>query len=100
MNNFYIVNEFDRPCEKLIAEMWADGKLHYVHPELRKGGRDYGGMSPDWATSLAEFGVEVKIENGFFKGEVVRDSSALYEDGGVRRWQGSTSFRFKYLGDS
>lgn len=89
---FYIVNGFDRPCERLIAERRADGLLYYVHPELRDQ-KSYHGMSAEESVPVADFGIQLSIEDGMLHGIQIYDSRAIYPDGRGRRWQGSSRFR-------
>jgi hypothetical protein len=87
---FYIVNEFDRPSEKLIAEKREDGKFYYIHPDLKS----WPGMSPTDPTPLSAFGVVFTITNGEICGDACRETSATYKDGRPRKWQGSPDFSF------
>lgn len=93
-NRFYIVNECDRPCARLIAERIQDGKLSYINTELRK---QYPSMSMKYATPLESFGIEFIISGGFLIGGLIRDSKAKYRDGGARHWQGGDSFCVEYI---
>lgn len=95
---FYIVNGFDRPCERLIAERRADGLLYYVHPELRDQ-KSYHGMSAEEAVPVADFGIQLSIEDGILQGIQTCDSRAIYPDGRARRWQGSSRFRVPFPND-
>ena len=91
---FYIVNEYDRPCERLLAVNKGD-QLYYIHPAFEKAHEGYRrGMSNSCATPIEDFGVELKVENGKIHGEKRRESKASYPRGGTRQWQGSLSFSF------
>ena len=100
-NRFYIVNRIDRPCETLIAEKGADGKLYYIHPCLRES-KCYHGMSADGATPLEHFNITVSlstvmVDTPYFQGELHRGTLiAKYPDGRPRKWQGSNHFSFYY----
>jgi hypothetical protein len=91
--SYYIVNEFDRPYERLIAAMGADGKLYYISrvddPSLMR----FDGMTAERATPLEDFGIRIE-EDTPVQGKVtftlVAESKALYRDGSPRRWQGSS----------
>lgn len=92
----YIVNSFDKPCEKLIARKEGD-TLEYIHPEMK----NWGKMSylPVDARKLEDFGLEIEIENlssgeKILRGKKTRESVCPYSDGKIRNWQGSSSFSF------
>lgn len=89
-DQFFIVNAFDRPCERLIAQL-KDGKLYYIHPELVDN-KSYHGMSTVDAVPVEDFGIQLRIENGTLHGIHIFDSRAIYPDGRGRRWQGSSQF--------
>lgn len=91
-----IVNEFDRPYERLIAEVRGES-CYYIHPSMQDRWKDVP-MRLDDFTPLDHFGVLVKIGDGKFSGEHLPEmSSAHYQDGKPRRWQGSSQFSFDYI---
>lgn len=93
-SGFYIVNCFDRPEERLLAEKRSDGKFYYIHPDMRDD-KQYWGMNPDNPTAVEAFGLMVDVKAGVLVG--ASDGSlvsAVYEDGRPRKWQGSTFFSF------
>lgn len=92
MRSFYIVNTFDRPYERLIAEA-RKGMLFYVHPEMQAEWKDVP-MSMDEATPLEDFGIEVTINEGVFHGDWNKRSTATYPNGRRRFWQGHPQFSF------
>ena len=83
---FVIVNDFDRPSEKFIAELAEDGLYYYIHPELRSRWAKQG-LSGTLATSLEDFGMEVNIEGDVFYCHYENESKAKYQDGRQRFWQ-------------
>lgn len=89
---FGIVNDVDKPCERLLAIRVAGG-LRYVDPELRK---HYGVMGIDRATGVEKFGIRIVLGDDGVKFEKVGMSSARYADGEIRQWQGSKKFEVKY----
>ena len=89
-NRFFIVNDFDRPEPRLIAERASDGKLYYIDPSLRG---KWEGMSHPNPTPLERFGLCLAIEDGCLVGELAFESEATYENGDRRRWQGPATFR-------
>lgn len=95
MSEFYIVNDFDRPDERYIAQRRENGKFYYVHPSLI-GDKRYHGMTPDRPTPIEDFGIVVEIGGGFFRGRVINSSGATYRDGRPRQWQGEKQFKFTY----
>ena len=92
-SGFFIVNVYDRPDEKGIAERRANGYLYYVHPSLRDE-KKYWAMNPDNPTPLEDFGIRWTIESGQFRGNLVDQSRATYGDGRTRKWQGDDEFSF------
>ena len=89
----FIVNDFDRPDERHIAEQRPDGKFYYVHPDLRDI-KDYWGMTPDRPTPLEDFGIRTISRLGVLTGALTDRSIATYRDGRPRKWQGSSPFSF------
>jgi len=94
---FVIVNDFDRPSEEFIAELAPDGLYYYIHPELRSEWANQG-LSAQLATPIEKFGIEWTEEAGHLVGTLAHFSSATYQNGSGRVWQGGTNFRFKYSG--
>lgn len=92
---FFIVNHFDRPGPRLIAEKREDGKLYYVHPELRHKKQHWGMTSHD-ATPVEDFGITLVIDGHLLRGAQNRDSVATYPDGGKRQWEGAGVFEFSW----
>lgn len=99
-SGFYIVNQFDRPDERHVAQE-IEGKLYYIHPELA-GESQYWGMSMEEATPLEAFGLSCfhaatgmgtckQIE--WLRCSLERPRSATYPDGKLRHWQGASEFR-------
>ena len=93
MKQLFIVNDYDRPEAKTIAEKRSNGQSYYIHPGLR-GDKKYHGMTPSNPTPLEDFGIRWTIENGEIYGEQSDPSVATYKDGKPRKWQGETTFIF------
>jgi hypothetical protein len=101
VSDFYIVNAFDRPCERLIARKVTDQEtgyelLEYLHPDLRNHGRM--AFDETEAVPVEDFGVEVELVKNP-KGDWLligtpnmKASKATYSDGRPRRWQGNYAF--------
>lgn len=90
---FFIVNDWDRPEERLIVECRGE-RYYYIHPDYEKSFKH--GMTSNEATAVEDFGVSIEIDtNGVIHGEVVKKSVARYPDGISRRWQGSSEFSFQ-----
>ncbi len=93
---YVIINDVDRPCERLICERQPDGSYRYIHPDHKHHPPMWAGTT---ATPLKFFGVQLIVigEEGFpreFFGLVIRESTATYSDGRIRRWQGEQGFHF------
>ena len=94
MNKLYIVNDIDRPHERLIAEE-REGLLYYIHPDLRDEWASQP-MSMADATPLSDFGLRTESLPGYLVGILFpKRATATYPDGRLRKWQGSNIFRFK-----
>lgn len=90
---FVIVNEFDRPSERMVAE-WIDGIGYcYLNRELSK----YDGMRPSNPTPVQDFGVAAVIKDGVAHFSQIRHSLATYRDGRTRQWQGVEQFTHKLI---
>lgn len=94
-SDFYIVNSFDRPWPRHIAQA-RDGKLYYIHSDLRDE-KQFHGMRMDEAVPIVDFGVTLSIEDRFLVGIQTAPSRAHYSDGRVREWQGNGKFRLPLL---
>lgn len=94
VHKYFIVNDFDKPCERFVAEKRADGKYYYVHPDLCDI-KVYHGMTPDDPTPLDDFGIEWTVDDGQLFGTLTRKPTATYHDGRTRYWQDQSSFHFK-----
>lgn len=97
MNQLFIVNQADRPCERLIAEE-REGSLFYIHPEMQKEWSDKP-MSLQEATPLEHFGILTSVVDGKLYGQFLCPATATYPDDGPRRWQGSLKFSFRVSAD-
>ncbi len=92
---FFIVNQFDRPCARCIAEKRSNGLFYYIHPELRDI-KAHHGMNPTAPTSLHALGLRVEIKGHRFIAHLDPSltATATYEDGRPRKWQGDSQFSF------
>ena len=91
---YFIVNSFDKPCAKLVAEKRDDGKFYYVHPELCEL-KIHHGMTPTDPTPLEDFGIEWTEHDGHLFGTLNREPIAKYSTGKSRSWQDHSNFYFK-----
>jgi hypothetical protein len=96
-DRFYIVNSFDAPIPRLIAEKVGD-QLFYIHPELREKWKNQGLTLHSEATPIENFGIHFAIKDGMFHGQFLSESTATYPDGRRRVWQGDPNFFFRYPG--
>lgn len=85
---FFIINDFDRPHEKLVMAEYGDC-LRYIHAENKECAPLY---KPKDATPIEEFGFDVFVSDNVVKFKKARESTATYRDGRPRRWQGSLEF--------
>lgn len=89
---FYIVNDVDRPCERLLAydnNEW----LYYFDEELSE--RYKHGFSKERATPVEAFGMKVTETGNHYIFEKICSSFAKYNDGSTREWQDETFFTLK-----
>lgn len=85
-----IINNVDRPCTRLVAVITnIDNDTGIVHAEyLCKETLMAQCSSQAYrVTPLSEFGVTLIIEKGEMKCDPVKKSTAMYPDGGHRKWQ-------------
>lgn len=92
---FYIVNRYDCPDERHIAEQLSNGLFYYINPSLRDEKR-YWKMNHPGPTPVEDFGISITIANGMIRGSLVSPSIAKYGDGQPRNWQGADKFEFDY----
>lgn len=87
--NFYILNDVDRPDARHVIQI-VDDHAEYLHEDLR----DWGDLRlPNESSSDLElFGFDVAIVGGFAHFTQVKESSATYQDGKPRKWQGNKEF--------
>lgn len=91
----FIVNDADKPCERLIAEE-REGALYYIHPDMQKEWSNRA-MSIHEAAPLEHFGIKTSLVDGWIVGILFpKRASAHYPDGKPRNWQGNRVFRFLY----
>jgi hypothetical protein len=93
---YYIVNNIDRPYEKLVAVRKGD-LLYYINRELKD---DYPGMGMNTATKMEAFGFDIisSFDGNAVSFKKVRPSTATYGDGEPRDWQGRSQFTYDHLG--
>jgi hypothetical protein len=91
VDRYFIVNDFDRPCPRLIAYMCDDGNLRYVNRDVRQRCGSQGISSDNICLSMFGF----RLNNGHFT--QVEESSATYPDGHPRPWQGLTQFSIESI---
>lgn len=84
---YAIINDVDRPYERLVVQLKDDGKYYYMHPDLK----DHGSMSPrDTTTNLTDFGIDIIEKGNKVKFIKTLSSIARYSDGRTRNWQGES----------
>ncbi len=86
---FYIVNNHDRPCKRLLCII-NRAKLEYLDPHYKS----YRAMGLEKATRLEDFGFQIdRITDSLFECTRTSEGTATYSDGTPRRWQGSNTFQ-------
>jgi hypothetical protein len=85
---FYIVNDLDKPHPPLVAYETLEGNLNY----LDRSKKQYDGMEKDRATSIEDFGFEVRFLDNVVIFQQCGKSIAAYADGRPREWQGGRMF--------
>ena len=88
---FVVVNSFDKPYERLVAQV-IDDKCYYMERSLDSSMKRYDGISTTQATSLEDFGFEIKEKEFQVDFKLVHESKAKYSDGQTRHWQGAKQF--------
>ena len=90
INDLVIINEFDRPCTRLIAivsEIGSDYILaDYICKDTSMGQCD---EQPSRVTKIEDFGMKIDIDmdQGAVQVIQVGPSIAKYSDGSIRKWQ-------------
>jgi len=88
VNDLIIINHFDKPCTRLIAqvEKIEDGKVtaRYITTGTTSE-RCFGPVEE--ATPIADFGVVIQTEGRAVCGLGIGKSRATYPDGKPRVWQ-------------
>lgn len=86
-----IINEFDRPCIKLLMWVESDGTAHYLNEHLiTKTAQIFNDLSE--ASTLEDFGFE-HVEMGVYK--KTKPSKATYSDGRIIEWQDKEVFQYE-----
>lgn len=98
---YYIVNEFDRPYERLVAGEY-NGKLYYLSRALEPGLKQYDGMGLDSATLMEDFGFDISENDNSVIFDLVRMSKVEYRSArigekAIRPWQGMENFSLPLL---
>lgn len=89
---YVIVNECDRPCERLVAQI-VDDRAFYMMRALDEKMKQYDGMDIRSATDVADFGFEIIEDASAVRFRKVDASKATYKnDGNIREWQGADYF--------
>lgn len=89
---YAILNTIDRPDRRMVVEI-IEGKAYYMSRAEEPRMKSYDGMTPrPDTTSLEDFGFTIVELGGKIRCVKTRPSVARYSDGGVREWQGETSF--------
>ncbi len=88
---YVIVNEFDLPCPKLVAEI-IDNKCYYMMRSIESSFKQYDGITSDRVTALQDFGFNITEQKNQVDFLLVRDNKATYEDGTKRIWRGKKRF--------
>jgi len=93
---FYIVNEFDKPCPRHVTQLIGDSRLDYIHTDLRGWEKKNGVMVlSNESTNLKDFGFTVRINQNMAIFTQTSESIATYCDGTPRRWQDTTNFQLQ-----
>ena len=97
MNEYYIINEIDRPdADHVVQKINDRGECCYISERLKKWATL---QLRDNSTNMKDFGFDIDeiIKSGikvtmFTK---QRASKATYRDGEIRQWQGEPVFTLK-----
>ena len=94
----FIINETDRPWERHIVQKVGPIQYRYIHDDLKH----WSTMQTSEPTHISLFGIDYEVvnENDEYVQihcKLVRGSTAKYQDGKIRHWQGSTSFNIECL---
>jgi hypothetical protein len=98
---YYIVNEIDRPYERLVAGEY-NGKLYYLSRALEHDLKNCDGMGLDCATPMEDFGFDVSENDNSVVFNLNHPSKVKYKsvrtgEEIIRPWQGMKDFSLPLL---
>lgn len=88
---YIIVNTFDKPCPKLLAEV-VNNKAYYMSRATIPNMKNFDGMEIVDGTPIEDFGFEIVETPISVHFKQTRPSTAKYDNNTIRQWQGETSF--------
>lgn len=88
---FAIVDECDSPCRRNVAEWKEDIGYCYMARAEDEHLKRYDGMNPSRPTPIEDFGFAVLVRDDAATFLQAAPSTATYEDGTQRRWQGESN---------
>ena len=89
-----IINDFDKPCVRLLMENVGGNKARYINKELQ----NYSEFDIDnTSCTLHDFGFDVKmnVDANDYEYIKTRESVAKYPSGQTREWQDRKQFLFR-----
>lgn len=102
---YAILNEFDKPCPRLVAQL-VNGKYYYLSRLEEPHMKGYDGMIPERPTDIQDFGFSILERGGIVHFTKTQDSVAFYKaphppEAEFRKWQDpSTYFHYKMVTSS
>lgn len=96
---FYIMNDYDKPCERMVVQRVAEYEGEYIHESEAGGGLV---IIDEDSTQMEDFGFLITYTDEEVHFIKVRPSVARYKDPqmdnryGIRKWQSDvTDFTLK-----
>lgn len=94
---YVIINDFDKPCARMVAVVCPDGAARYIHPDLVDDpSYSEGFRRDDEYADLQHFGFDIEEHpNGdvdFYLPDWAESAVTYFRSDKVRKWQGETMF--------
>ena len=97
-NELIIINDWDKPCRRLLMGMKPNGKALYLNNEIKSHYKTDFDLQPTSAT-LEQFGFvcEYNVLADDWQYTKVKESTVKYHNGTIRQWQDVETFTYKEI---
>ena len=89
-----IINDWDRPCMRLLMGVKEDGTAMYINRQVKKNYTTNFPVGQPGCNSLEEFGFSMCYDELLqdYRYKQTQPSQATYPDGRIREWQDVSEF--------